>query len=46
MEILERKDSDTIQKDAIQKVIAIATSDQQHLQESQKITGMRWQEWY
>jgi hypothetical protein len=41
MEILERKDSDTIQKDAIQKAIAIATSDQQHLRESQ-----RWQEWY
>jgi replicative DNA helicase len=36
MEILEKKDSDRIQKDAIRKVIAIATSDQLHLWESQK----------
>ena len=36
MEILEKKDSDKIQRDAIRKVIAIATSDQSHLRESQK----------
>jgi hypothetical protein len=28
MEILEKKDSETIQKEAILKIIAIATSDQ------------------
>jgi hypothetical protein len=36
MEILDKKDSETIQKEAIRKILAIATENQSHLRESQK----------
>jgi hypothetical protein len=37
MEILEKKDLETIQKEAIRKLLVIAIKNQQHLRDSQKI---------
>jgi hypothetical protein len=40
MEILEKKDLETIQKEAIRKILAIATANQSHVRESQKLMLM------